>query len=84
MDCGYEIPTRIENSCTFVNDLSNVQTTIPFPHSQSVTKALNEAVANLNNIPVDSLVHSLMKTPIKSPMKNAIKTPVQNATKTPW
>jgi hypothetical protein len=79
VDCGYENPTRIENHWAFVNDLANVHTIIPFPHSQSFTKALNEVVANFNNILVDSLVPNLMKTK----MKNVIKTPVQNATKIP-
>jgi len=72
-----------------VNDLSSVQTMVPFPHSQSFTKVLNEVIANFNNVLVDSLVHTPVKTPMKTPMKNAIKRPLQNATKTlgqklPW
>jgi hypothetical protein len=44
VDCGYDNPTRIENSCTFMNDLSSAQTMVPFPHSQFFIKALNEAL----------------------------------------
>jgi hypothetical protein len=65
-----------------VNDLSSAQTMVPFPYSQSFIEALNEAIANFNNILMDSLVHSPVKTPMKTLMKNAIKTLVQNATKT--
>ncbi len=82
MDCGYENPIRIENNFTSVNDLLSAQTTVLFPHSQFFTEALKEIVINLNNIPMDSLIHSPMKTPMKTPMKNVIKTLVQNATKT--
>jgi hypothetical protein len=54
-----------------VNDLTSVHTIIPLPHSQSLTKALNEINGNFNNIPTDSPV----PIPMKTIMKNVIKTP---------
>lgn len=33
VDCGYEDPTKIEDSWAFVNDLASSHTIIPFPHS---------------------------------------------------
>lgn len=42
---GMKIQQELKTIAHFVNDLSSAQTMVPFPHSQSFTKVLNEVVA---------------------------------------